>query len=120
MSLWRRLFAQKNQDEELALEVLCDVFGIDAKRIRPCSEESNCQLLGEFTRDGHRANAGQALHCSNNVMSNILAPPRVQPQESNTGINQETVSQLRRQAQQVHSPNLSIPDGDDSYLTRAQ
>ena len=84
-------------------EILCEILGITVETHRPVASDVNRIALHEYTRDGHRANMSE--------------PDPIHAQQE-TRPNGNYIMQTR-EAQQIRTPNLSIPDGD-AYLTLPQ
>lgn len=97
----------------------------DARHAIATARDGNGIILQEYTRDGHRANLGQAMRCSTVIpLSDTTGAPQhfdglVANNRHATTTSEMSLAQ-RREEQQLYTPNLSIPDDDDTYLTREQ
>ncbi len=87
--------------------VLCNERDVAETPI-PLTGINHREVLLEYTRDGHRVNLGRDLRCSTVIPVNTNGHVAISPMAQ------------AREHQQLYTPNLSIPDDDGNYLTRAQ
>jgi hypothetical protein len=118
------LFAdeQEEQEEQVLQTVLCNERDVAETPIPLTSRINHREVLLEYTRDGHRVNLGRDLRCSTVIPVNTNGHYQNPFHNNNNNNDNVAISPMAqaREHQQLYTPNLSIPDDDGNYLTRAQ
>mmetsp|Transcript_7508 Transcript_7508/g.7087 ORF Transcript_7508/g.7087 Transcript_7508/m.7087 type:complete len:142 (-) Transcript_7508:232-657(-) len=99
VSLWRRFFQLKEEEEEEQLEVLCEV--LEESRACPVASDEANQARHEFLQ-GHYRTLQTASNLTSTMNSNL---PDMQTTSSGPNLN----VMRERENQVLHQPNLDIP-----------